>query len=124
MAKHVHFFLELRNRLKLYHWQTQIYSRHTAVDRILGDLDSKIDEFVEIWSAKYGRPRMTAATRMLNINNLTDKQAVSCVKDAIEYLVGPLTATLSVKKDSDLANIRDEMIGSLNQLLYLFTLRG
>jgi len=41
---------------------------------------------------------------------------------AVKYLQGPLTKTLQ-PSDTDLMNIRDEIIADLNQLLYLFTLK-
>ena len=44
------------------------------------------------------------------------------INAAIKYLQGTLTKSLKAAADSDLINIRDEMIGELNQLLYLFTL--
>jgi hypothetical protein len=123
LAKHIHFFFELREQLKLYHWQTTHYSRHVGTDRILGELDGKIDSFVEVWIGKYGRPRLAGATRTVTVANLSEKQIIGYVKKAADYLIGPLSASLSPTKDMDLANIRDEMIGSLNQLLYLFTLK-
>jgi len=123
LAKHIHFFFELRENIKLYHWQTTHYSRHVGTDKILTELDDKIDSFVEVWIGKYGRPRMAGAARNVTVANLSEKQIVVFVKKSVEYLVGPLSASLSPTKDMDLANIRDEIIGSLNQLLYLFTLK-
>jgi hypothetical protein len=122
LAKHINFFFHLREQLKLYHWQTTSYARHTGTDRILGELDSKIDTFVEVWMGKYGRPKLAAATRTITVGNMSEKQAVAFVKAAVAYLVGPLSASLQATRDMDLANLRDEMIGSLNQLMYLFTL--
>jgi hypothetical protein len=123
LAKHIQFFFSLRDQLKIYHWQTTSYSRHVGSDRILGELDSKIDEFVEVFMGKYGRPRLTDTTRTIKIANMTEKQAVTYVRAAIAYLTGPLSAALNPRADTDLANIRDEMIGALNLLLYLFTLK-
>lgn len=122
LAKHIHFFFQLREQLKLYHWQTTSYSRHVGTDRILGELDGKIDEFVEVWMGKYGRPKLTAATRTISVENLSERQATAFVKDAVVYLMGPLSESLQPRRDMDLANLRDEMIGALNQLLYLFSL--
>jgi hypothetical protein len=122
LAKHINFFFQLREQLKLYHWQTTSYSRHAGTDRILADLDSKIDEFVEIWMGKYGRPKLAGATRTITVGNMSERQAATFVKGAITYLTGPLTASLQSTRDTDLANLRDEMIGALNQLMYLFTL--
>ena len=39
-----------------------------------------------------------------------------------KYLIEDVTASLDAKKDTDLLSLRDELIGHLNQLLYLFTL--
>jgi hypothetical protein len=122
-AAHVHFFFHMREQVKLYHWQTHSYSRHKATDDILGKLDENIDQFVEVYMGKYGRPRMTPKTSTIRVANLTEVGALKFVKLCIQELQGPITNSLNAKKDTDLLNIRDEMVGDLNQLLYLFTLK-
>ncbi len=72
---------------------------------------------------KYGRPKMTPKTATFKVDNLSEKKAVTFVKQCIKILNGPLVEGLDPKKDTDLFNIRDEMLGDLNQLLYLFTLK-
>lgn len=120
-AQHIHFFFTLREQLKLYHWQTSSYARHKATDEVLGKLDELIDTFVEIYMGKYGRPRLTKATSVIEIKNLTEKTSIKFIKGALEYLNGPLTKSLR-GTDTDLFNIRDEMLGELNKFLYLSTL--
>jgi hypothetical protein len=122
-AEHIHYFLHLRDQIKLYHWQTKVYSRHIATDRILEDLEKSIDSFVEIYIGKYGRPKITGKNAIITLHNLNEAGAVRLVGAAIKYLQGPLTKSLKVAVDTDLLNIKDEMIGDLNQLLYLFTLK-
>ena len=121
-AENIHFLLTLRNQLKLYHWQTKSYARHKAVDKILGELDTHIDSFVEIYIGKYGRPKLTAAQATVKLHNLTDAGATSLCKSAVTYLQKQLVKGLTAA-DSDLINIRDEMMGEMHQLLYLFTLK-
>jgi DNA-binding ferritin-like protein len=121
-AKHIHFFFTLREQIKLYHWQTHSYARHKATDDVLEKLDKKIDEFVEVYMGKYGRPKMTTATATSHVQNLTEKGAVSFIRRAIQSLLGDLVKGLKPEKDSDLLSIRDEILAHLNQLLYLFTL--
>lgn len=121
-ADHIHFFLQLRNQIKLYHWQTKVYARHIATDKILEDLEKGMDSFVEIYIGKYGRPRLTGDHATLHLQNLTEAGAARLVKAAIKHLQGPITRSLKAVNDSDLINLRDEMIADLNQLLYLFTL--
>ena len=122
-AEQIHFFLNLRDQIKLYHWQTRVYSRHIATDKIIEKLDKSIDEYVEIYIGKYGRPKISGANSNIILHNLSEAGAVRLAKSAIKYLVGPLTKSLKPGVDSDLMNIRDEIVGDLNQLLYLFTLK-
>ncbi len=120
-ASDVQFFLSLREQIKLYHWQTHSYARHKATDEVIDSLDKVIDEYVEVYMGKYGRPRVGAGTNTIKLANLNEKSAVAFVKSAIQHLQGPLTKRLK-PTDTDLMNLRDEMLGHLNQLLYLFTL--
>jgi hypothetical protein len=122
-ASDVHFFFTMRNQIKLYHWQTYSHARHKATDHVVNSLDEHIDLYVEVYMGKYGRMKMTPKTGTFKVENLTDKKAVTFVKECIQILNGPLVKDLDPKRDTDLFNIRDEMLGDLNQLLYLFTLK-
>jgi len=121
-AEDIQFFLHLRDQIKLYHWQTRVYSRHIATDKMLVELEKSIDSFVEIYIAKYGRPRMTTGTGVIRLHNLSEAGATRLIQSSIRYLQGPLSKRLKAG-DTDLVNIRDEIIAELNQLLYLFTLK-
>ncbi len=121
-AEQIHFFLNLRDQIKLYHWQTRVYSRHIATDKILESLEKSIDSYVEVYIGKYGRPKISGKNASITLHNLTEAGAVRLVGAAIKYLQGPLTKSLK-PSDNDLMNIRDEMVADLNQLLYLFTLK-
>jgi hypothetical protein len=46
---------------------------------------------------------------------------IKFLKDCIYYLEGPLVKKLK-PVDTDLVNLRDEMLAELNQVIYLFTL--
>ena len=121
-AQHIHFFLTMREQLKIYHWQTEVFARHKATDDILKELDDLIDLFVEVYMGKYGRPNITKTTNTIVVKNMNEKTATKFVKGCLEYLQGGLTKSLK-GTDTDLANIRDEMLGNLHKLLYLFTLK-
>ncbi len=118
----IHFLLSLRNQLKVYHWQTRVYARHVATDRVLEELDKLTDAYVEVYIGKYGRPKLDADSRVLRLQSLTEAGATKFVNAAIRYLQGPMVKKLEPATDSDLVNLRDEMVANLNQLLYLFTL--
>ena len=121
-ADHIHFFLTLRSQIKLYHWQTFQYARHRATDSVLEEIDDVTDSFVEIYFGKYGRSKLSNKYASMTLKNMTDKEAISFVKKSIQYVIEDVTASLDAKKDTDLLNLRDELLGHLNQLLYLFTL--
>lgn len=121
-AEQIHFFLHLRDQIKLYHWQTRVYSRHIATDKILETLEKSIDSYVEIYIGKYGRPKVSGKNASITLQNLSEAGATRLIGAAIKYLQGPLTKTLK-PIDTDLMNVRDEIVADLNQLLYLFTLK-
>ena len=120
-AADVNFFFNMRSQIKLYHWQTHSYSRHKATDGVVTSLDESIDKYVEVYMGKYGRPKVTSRTNMTKVQNLSEASIVKFIRACIMYLQGPLVKGLK-PQDTDLFNIRDEMLAELNQLLYLFTL--
>jgi hypothetical protein len=120
-SKQIQFLFEIRNQIKLYHWQTYQHARHIATDKYLESLDKHIDYFVEVSMGKYGRPRVTGATATITLKNMTEKTAAIYLNAARTYLQGTFSKTIN-PKDTDLLNIRDEILGDINQLAYLFTL--
>jgi hypothetical protein len=120
-AEIINLMMTLRDQVKLYHWQTMSYPRHKASDDLLSALDDAIDSFVETYMGKYGRPKMTPKYASLQLRNYHDKQAPEFIKSAIDWLTHVLPKKLK-STDTDLLNIRDEILGALNKTLYLFTL--
>lgn len=120
-ADDVNFFLTMREQIKVYHWQTKSYSRHKATDGVISSLDESIDKYVEVYMGKYNRPHMSSRNNTIKLQNLSEKSIVRFIHSCVGYLNGPLTKRLK-PVDTDLMNIRDEMLAELNQLLYLFTL--
>ena len=121
-ADDINFFMTMREQIKIYHWQTHSFARHKATDEVLEALDTTIDEYVETYMGKYGRPKLTARSNTIKLVNMNEKSAPRFVKACIAYLEGPLVRRLKPAVDSDLINLRDEMLGELNKILYLFTL--
>jgi DNA-binding ferritin-like protein len=39
-------FLEMLNIVKLYHWNTTMYSQHQATDELYSSLNNSVDEFI------------------------------------------------------------------------------
>jgi|694.fasta_scaffold103421_2 hypothetical protein len=117
----IHLFLEFLNNLKVYHWRTMSYARHKASDDCFQKLQALIDQFVEVCTGKHGRKALLEDSKSkcsAEIAHLTDKSVVPFVTQFRMMLEHLQIA------DSDLANIRDEMVAELNQCLYLFTLKN
>ena len=112
--------LTLHNQFKVYHWQTQrkpgSYAQHIAFGTAYDDLTPLIDQFIEIYQGKkgviMGRDGFT-----INLANLDDNPEEFC-DEFINYLSDNVTQVLDAKKDTDLLNIKDEMMGILNQTKY------
>jgi len=121
-ARDVQFFMHMREQIKLYHWQTRVYARHKATDSVLESLDASIDKYVEVYMGTYGRMKLMGDNAKITLNNLSETNIIRFIKRCITYLEGELVKKLK-PSDTDLVNIRDEMLGELNQLLYLFTLQ-
>ena len=120
-ATDVNFFFQMREQIKLYHWQTKMYSRHKATDSVIDSLDENIDKYVEVYMGKYGRPKMTSRNNTIKVQNLTETNIVKFIRQCIAVLNTTLIKNLK-PFDTDLLSIRDDMLADLNQLLYLFTL--
>jgi hypothetical protein len=71
---------------------------------------------------KYGRPKLTLRTGTISLRNYDDVQAPALLTEAIAWMTTRLPTLLS-GNDTDLLNIRDEILSDLNQTLYLFTLQ-
>ena len=117
----VNLMMTLRDQIKLYHWQTMNYPRHIATNDLVGKLDTNIDQFVEVYIGKYGRPKLTGSNATITLRNHSDNEATKMIQEAIHWMSTDLPRRLK-KTDTDLMNIRDTIIADLNQTLYLFTL--
>jgi DNA-binding ferritin-like protein len=120
-AEILHVLLILRNQVKLYHWQTMSFGRHKATDELVERLDGNIDKFTEAYMGRYGRPKFTARTGKLQVYDTHDAKAPQLLTQAITWLTTHLPKLLK-KEDTDLLNIRDEILGDIQQARYLFTL--
>lgn len=117
----INFFFKTQLQLKVLHWQTKGYARHKAFGDTYSDLDDLIDEFVEVCMGKHGRFVLQEQSKTIMIENLTDINIVEFIQSTKSGLIG-LSSDLSAENDTDLLNIRDEMLAKINKLAYLLTL--
>jgi hypothetical protein len=113
------------NTVKLYHWKTTSYAQHKATDELYSKLNESIDTFVETMLGKTGSRVNLTGTKsipLLDYTELTNfRKEVEMYKD---YLINMGDDTfLKTAINTDLLNIRDEILGHLNQFTYLLTFK-
>ena len=118
-------FIQILNIIKIYHWKTLSYPQHKATDELYTNLNLSIDTFVEIFLGKTGSRVNLTGTKSLPLLDFTD---VNHFKKEIEmykkYLIDMSHhSMLNEKQDTDLINVRDEILGHLNQFTYLLTFK-
>lgn len=119
LSGNIKFFLELQAQLKILHWQTKSHAKHIAFGDTYDALDGIIDTFVEVCMGKHGRFVLENDHRTLTINNLSDIDLVAMISAAREVI-----STMEIdEKDTDLLNLRDEILTQVNKLSYLLTLK-
>ena len=116
----VHVFIELLNIVKLYHWKTTSYAQHKATDELHERLSENIDKFIEVLLGKdESRIRMLEKRiELVDANNVKDFK--SRIYEYRDFLID-MNTYFDVKRDTDLLSIRDEILGDINQFLYLMT---
>lgn len=117
-------FMEILMMVKLYHWKTHSYAQHKATDDFYGSLNEHMDEFIEVLMGKTGMRIDLLKHKSIKLIDLTNMEQF---KDKLEsfktYLVGlDNHSFMKSMSNTDLLNIRDEILGNVNQLLYLLSL--
>jgi hypothetical protein len=120
ISSNINFFLGLQCQLKVFHWQTKGYARHKALDETLDELYDLVDSFVEEAMGKYGRFKLNDETNTIRIANLNELDPKTMIKSVCKALI-QFTDQFD-ETDTNLLNIRDEMLGLFNKLNYLLTL--
>jgi LysM repeat protein/DNA-binding ferritin-like protein len=111
---------ELFNQIKYFHWQTKSLAQHEALGDAFDDLEELIDNFVEVAMGKYGRP--STKNQKLEMFDLEDVDIVDWASGVVDYLIS-FDDVLDETQDTDLLNIRDEMMAVFNKVKYLLTLK-
>jgi DNA-binding ferritin-like protein len=119
-------FLEMLLMVKLFHWKTHNYATHKATDELYSSLNDNIDSFIEVLLGKTGSRIDLMSNKTISLYDLDSQEKLKAKIDSFKsYLVDlnnnkVLTTTMS---NSDLFNIRDEILANLNKFLYLLTLK-
>lgn len=118
-------FMEILLMIKLYHWKTYSYATHKATDDLYSSLNDHIDEFMEVLMGKsLERTNLTKQKQIRLLDLTSPEQLKREVMTFKSYLVGlEKVKALQTMSNTDLFNIRDEILGDLNKFMYLLTLK-
>ena len=93
---------------------TLSFAKHKATDELYNSLQTSVDKFVEVAVGRFGIDSIHIAP----ITEFVDQKSFETyLKKSVAYL-----EKLDLKKACDLATIRDDIVESLNQTLYLLRL--
>ena len=112
--------LTIHNEFKILHWQTNSFSEHKSLGKAYDSFGDQMDDLVETHFGRYGRvtPEGGISIKLYNYE----------LSKPIELLDGA-RKTLKTMRDkyesdgaTDLANITDELIGTIDHTAYLISL--
>ena len=113
--------LQIQLQFKFLHWQTFGDAKHRAYGGIYDSLGELIDKFTEAMMGKYGRPEFDGEFSIM-FQDIKSLSVQNFMDGITEFLVG-MSDHLDSRYDSDLLNLRDEMLADINQLKYRLTLK-
>lgn len=114
MNKYVSALLGFVVQIHIYHWQTRGLATHEALGKLYDGIHDLTDSFMESYIGKYGRSETGVSSAFMvdyNPDNIIEKV------DEFEQFLTSFDVT-----DTDLLNIRDEMLAIVHKTQYLLTL--
>lgn len=107
--------LRLLSIVRVVHWKTQSYSEHIALGDFYDRFSETLDKFVETWQ---GSTRSRISTINIDSVEVTDSTNISKELKIVDEILTDIDNVTT-----DVMNIRDELLGHLNKLKYLLTLK-
>lgn len=112
--------LELRNQMKLYHWQTEMHSRHKSADKFLVKASDIIDQIIEAYQGKYKTIYLSKNDKNIKLDNIKDKDMIKYLETIRKFFIQDFNKYINKNTNTDLSNLKDEMIANINITIYLF----
>ena len=113
--------VQIQNQFRFMHWQTTGDAKHRVYGDIYDKLGDLMDDFAESMMGKYGRIEFESEFSIM-FQDLKSLNLQDFIDGITDFLVS-ITEMLDPKYDTDLLNLRDEMLASINKLKYLLTLK-
>ena len=118
-------FLEMLLMVKLFHWKTTSYATHKATDELYTKLNENIDSFIEILLGKSGSRIDLMSNKNIRLVDLSSQESLKREIEGFKGYLVDLDENKAMKSmsNTDLYNIRDTILGDMNQFLYLLTFK-
>ncbi len=118
-------FLEMLLMVKLFHWKTTSYATHKATDELYTKLNANIDSFIEILLGKSGSRIDLMSNKHIKLLDLSSQENLKREIESFKGYLVSLDNNTAMKRmsNTDLYNIRDTILGDMNQFLYLLTFK-
>ena len=126
MSKLLQYFFYYQNLIKVFHWQTKKYAEHIASDQLYTTLQTLIDEWVEVYQGKYSTLTFDKDNSLsVPLRNIDLDDFKLHLQQFKSFLMDKLPTYINHGKmqNTDLLNIRDEILGDMNQFLYLLSFK-
>ena len=104
-------------QIHVFHWLTTSFAQHKALGGLYDGIHDLTDNFMEVYMGKYGRNIGTNTASMITYNSANVSDSISAFESFLIGLSNELDPT-----DTDLLNIRDEMLSLVHTTQYLLTL--
>lgn len=120
-------FMEMLNTIKIFHWSTLSYPSHKATDELHSKMSELVDSFIEQYIGGVGGGKIP----VFHVHGKGSHNIPFCECKSLEHFKTKLAEyktflfSLTERLDgvSELLNIRDEMLGEIDQAVYLLRLK-
>lgn len=119
MNTFVLYCFDLRSQAHLFHFQTQSYAEHKALNAFYDELIPLVDQLVETYQGAHDRIKLSGEHEA--IENYKDNTQIQQHIETYVKKTKKLKEEIS-DSDSDIQSILDDMIGLGNQTLYMLSL--
>ena len=129
----VNTYFQVYIHFQLFHWQTNQYASHMASDMALRDLSKKMDQMVEVWSQgvrvlqrqQVSPPSLSSSSSLWSINapsKITKQRLLQKCRAWKSQLRRLDQVRLPPDSQTELLNLRDELLEILDRTSYLLSL--
>jgi DNA-binding ferritin-like protein len=113
------FFMSILSQIKLFHWATMSFAKHTALDKLHTQLSDKIDKLVEAFIGSYDKQPLPKFS--INIKITSDITHIT--KYLKDTNVNIKKINNKFKKYAEIQNILQDIMADIDVAIYLSKLK-